>query len=603
MSRPRLSLVAALAAASFSAAATAAAEDPPNVVLIVADDLGWADLGCYGSKFHKTPNLDKMAAEGRRFTHAYAPCHVCSPTRAALMTGKHPARLNLTDWLPGRPDRPDQKLNRPTIRQELPLEEVTLAEAFKEAGYATGHFGKWHLGGDGFGPKEQGFDVNVAGDSRGSPPGYHAPYSFRGKTPVGLETAAEGEYLTDRLADEAVKFIEANRGRPFFVYLPQFAVHTPMQAKEEYLDHYPKWDGTPHGRQENPIYATMLESVDDGVGKIFRTLKAVGIDEKTVVVFTSDNGGLATREGPNTPATNNSPLREGKGWFYEGGLRVPLIVRWPGKVDPGVDPAPVGLVDVYPTLLDLAGLKLPEVRDGLSLAGHLTGGTPVGPRELYWHYPHYSNQGGSPGGAVRDATHKLIEFYENGRHELFDVRDASESRNLAEAMPEKVEELAAKLDAWRRSVGAKMPTPNPEFVPNPQAPNGKISLPARTAEVHGLMLRYEPLPHKNTLGFWVRKDDWASWEFEVKNPGTFEVTALVGCGNGSGGSAVDFDFGGETLSLTVPVTGGFQAFQPQKLGRVTIKEPGRHRLEVRPRSKPGLAVMDLRQVELVPAGD
>jgi arylsulfatase A len=584
-----------------TAAAAHGADGRPNIILIVADDLGWADLGCYGSKFHRTPHLDRLAEGGRRFTQAYAACPVCSPTRAALMTGKHPARLHLTDWLPGRPDRPDQRLRRPVIRQELPLEEVTLAEVLQRAGYATAIIGKWHLGGTGFEPTRQGFDLNIAGDARGSPLSYVAPFSRQGQTMPGLAEAPAGQYLTDRLTLEAERFLEAHRSGPFFLYLPHFAVHIPMVAKPELVARYPKWDGTPHGRQENPIYAAMLQSVDESVGRIVAKLEELGRTSDTLVIFTSDNGGLATREGPNTPPTNNSPLREGKGWLYEGGVRVPLLVRWPGRIASGVEETPVWSADLPATLKALCGVPEAGPIDGVSLDGLLTEGKPLDPRALYWHYPHYSNQGGRPGGAIREGDWKLIEFVENGRRELFDLkRDPRETNNLAEREPGRVEELAAKLESWRTAVGAQRPTPNPDYAPNPQAGDGVITLPAATAEVHGVMLRYEPLPHKNTLGFWIRAEDWASWEFEVRTPGTFAVEALVGCGNGSGGSTVEFRSEGQVLKLNVPVTGGFQKFEPQALGRLALDRPGRHRLEVRATSKPGQAVMDLRQVRLVP---
>ncbi|MCA1684762.1 MAG: sulfatase-like hydrolase/transferase [Planctomycetia bacterium] len=575
-----------------------AAERRPNVVLIVADDLGWSDLGVYGSTFHRTPNLDRLAATGKRFTQAYAACPVCSPTRAALMTGKYPARLNLTDWLPGKPDGPSQKLKRPAFRQELPLEEVTLAEALKGAGYTTALVGKWHLGGVGFGPKDQGFDLNVAGDAAGSPLSYFAPFRRGARSMPGLENAPDGQYLTDRLTDEAVRFIKSHRSKPFFLYVPYYAVHTPMSARPDLVAGFPKWDGTPHGRQENPVYAAMLRSLDEGVGRIAGAVTR----GDTVVIFTSDNGGLATREGANTPATNNAPLREGKGWLYEGGLRVPLIVNGPG-INPGVEDTPVWSADLFETVAEYGGWEGRGKTDGVSLVGLLAEGKPLEPRPLFWHYPHYSNQGGRPGGAVREGDWKLIEDDETGRRELFNVvRDVKEATNLADREPKKVEELAAMLADWRKAVGARGPTPNPGYSPNPQAANGTITLPARTAEVHGAMLRYEPLPHKNTLGFWVRADDWASWEFDVKAPGTFAVKALVGCGKGSGGSEVEFRVAGEVLRLTVPVTGGFQAFEPLDLGRVTIGPAGRARLEVRATSKPGSAVMDLREVTLTPVG-
>jgi arylsulfatase A len=578
-----------------------AADTRPNVVLIVADDLGGADLACYGSRFHHTPSLDRLAASGRRFTQAYAACPVCSPTRAAIMTGKYPARLHLTDWLPGRPDRPDQKLRRPALRQELPLDEVTLAEVLKGAGYATAHMGKWHLGGLGFEPTRQGFDLNIGGDDRGHPPSYFAPFGGKGRALPGLGDAPEGQYLTDRLTTEAESFIASHRSAPFFLYLPHFAVHTPIQGKTDLVGHYATWDGTPHGRQENPTYAAMLDSLDESVGRVVAAIEKAGIADRTVVIFTSDNGGLATREGPLTPATNNAPFREGKGWLYEGGIRVPLIVRWSGHVQPGVDATPAWSGDLLPTVLGLCGVVDPVRRDGENLASLLTGGTPLSPRALYWHYPHYSNQGGRPGGAVRVPGFKLIEDYETGRRELYDVRDVSETNNLAAMLPSKVDELAAQLAAWRKAVGAEMPTPNPDYRPDTQAETGVVVLHARTAEVHGSALRYEPLPHKNTLGFWTRADDWASWEFDLVRPGVFAVEALVGCGAGSGGSTVEFRIDGQVLTLFVPVTGGFQTFVPQPLGRVMLDRPGRHRLEVRATAKPGPAVMDLREVRLTPA--
>ena len=577
-------------------------EPPPNVILIVADDLGWADLGCYGSRFHKTPHIDKLASDGRRFTRAYAASPVCSPTRVALLTGKHPARLNLTDWLPGRPDRPDQKRLQAKIRQDLPLEEQTLAELLKVRGYSTAHIGKWHLGREGFGPMQQGFDINIGGDSSGTPSSYLAPFQSGNRRMPGLEKAEKGEYLTDRLTTEAEKFIESRRDSPFFLYLPYYAVHLPMVAKPELVAHYAAWDGTPHGRQENPTYAAMLESLDQGVGRIVAKLESLGLTNKTLVIFTSDNGGLATKEGPNTPATNNSPLREGKGWLYEGGLRVPLIVRRPGHVKVGSDDTPVWSADLFATILEAGGANSPDTGiDGVSLANLLKNGEALKPRPLYWHYPHYSNQGGRPGDAILDDGWKLVEYDESGRRELFNLaNDPSESRNLAQRDPERTARLAAKLRAWRQSVGASSTVPNPAYRPNPQSETGEVVLHARTAEVHGSTLRFEPLPHKNTLGYWSVVEDWASFEFEMSRPGRFAVEALVGCGKGSGGSVVEFRFEGQTLTLIVPETGGFQAFRKQDLGTISLERKGRQRLEVRPIWKAGPAVMDLREVRLIP---
>lgn len=589
-----------------------AVETRPNVILILLDDLGWADLGCYGSTYHKTPNIDRLAAEGMRFTQAYAACPVCSPTRASILTGKWPARLHLTDWLPGRTDMPGQMLNRPKFRQELPLEEVTLAEHLKAAGYATAHIGKWHLGGKGFGPREQGFDLNIGGNEKGSPSGYFAPFnSKKGRDVPGLEDAPEGAYLTDLFTDQAVKFIQDNKDRPFFLYLPHFAVHTPLQAKKDLIAKYQAGKNQP-GRQSNPIYAAMLESADDSVGRILQTLEQLKLNQKTILLFTSDNGGLATNEGANTPATINSPLREGKGHLYEGGIRVPLIVRWPGKIkSESLSESPVCSIDYLPTLLELCNLSASGGRqppdnkapsfDGLSLVPILKQTSDVSRDAFYWHYPHYSNQLGKPGGAVRAGDYKLIEFYEDGRRELFNIKnDRGEGTNLADKKPAKVKELAEKLDAWRKSVDAQMMTANPDYHPNPQDKEGVITIRARTGQVHGVMLRYEPLPHKDTLGYWVRPDDWASFEFEVKTPGKFDVEMLVGCGNGSGGSEVEVTIGEQKLNFTVQETGGFQNFVPRMIGEVNLEKGGRYMLTVKAVKKPGVAVMDLRQVRLLP---
>lgn len=586
--------------------AAGAAERKPNVLLIVADDLGWSDLGCYGSRYHQTPNLDQMAAEGIRLTQAYAACPVCSPTRASLMTGKYPARLGITDWLPGRPDRSDQKLLRPELVMQLPLAETTLAEVFRSAGYTTGHIGKWHLGGKGFGPTDQGFDVNIAGDETGTPLSYMAPFQRDGRVMPGLVESQAGEYLTDRLAAEAEKFIAANRDRPFFLYLPHYAPHTPLTARPDLQKKWDEreWPQSP-GAQSNPTYAAMLESLDAAVGRVRRSLEAAGIADETIVVFTSDNGGLATSEGPKTPSTFNSPLREGKGFLYEGGIRVPLIVTWPTHLGAGkTRGSPVSSIDLPVTLTELCGIPWPGTTDGTSLAGLLRDDTELPERALYWHYPHYSNQRSRPGGAVRKGNWKLIEFYENGRRELFDVgQDLSESRNLSEQFPEKVQELGAALASWRTAVNARMMTSNPGYVPNPQQEDGRIILPAKTAEVHGVMLRYEPLPHKETLGFWVRESDWAHWDFTVKTPGRFLVEILQGCGPGSGGSSVEFALGDQVLTTTVEETKGFQDFRRRQIGEVLVEAPGRFTLTVKPRQKPGVAVMDLREVVLVPVSN
>jgi arylsulfatase A len=529
------------------------AADKPNVVLILIDDLGQRDLACYGSKFYRTPNVDKLAADGLRFTDFYAACPVCSPTRASILTGKYPQRVGITDWIPGRKDFPDQRLKQAAIRNELALEEVTIAEALKERGYVTGHIGKWHLGGKGFGPEKQGFDVNIAGDQTGSPRSYFAPFENKqGKMP-GLENAPAGEYLTDRLAAEAEKFIEANKDKPFFLYLPHYAVHTPLRAKPEIQA---KYKVTPRaGSQSNPVYAAMAESMDDAVGRVIKQLDELKLGENTLVIFTSDNGGLATTEGGPTGATFNAPLREGKGFLYEGGIRVACIMKWPGKIKPGTVTDQVACsIDFYPTILEAAGVPQKNAHpiDGVSLVSVLVGGEMKKRDKICWHYPHYANQGSRPGGAIRAGDFKFIEYYEDGRRELFDVRrDISESRNLIAEKPEVASELAAALDAWRKEVGAKMPTPNPDYRPNPPNKDGVITMHAKTALVSGVQLRFEPLPHKNTLGFWTNKDDSATFEFTAEKPGTFTVEVLQGCGNGSGGSEVELAAGDEKLTFTV----------------------------------------------------
>jgi arylsulfatase A len=478
MTRAITFLAAALAAwasvASHAAAQSPPRATPPNIVLVLIDDYGWADTSCYGSTFYRTPHVDRLASRGVRFTDAYAAAPVCSPTRAALMTGKHPARLRLTDWLPGRRDLPAQMLRRPAIRQELALEETTLAEALKRAGYATAHVGKWHLGGEGFGPERQGFDVSVAGDHTGTPLSYFAPFRSReGRFMPGLERAPDGEYLTDRLTSEAEGFIEQSvrAGRPFFLYLPHYAVHIPMKAKAELVAKYRALPRPERG-QSNPVYAAMVESMDESVGRLARRLEQLGVADDTIFVFTSDNGGLSVKEGPDTPATDNAPLRAGKGYLYEGGLRVPLVVAWPRRVRPGVNHTPVYSADLFATLLDAAGVKNATGADGVSLLPLLAGRGGVRRAGLFWHYPHYSNQGGRPGGAVRRGRYKLIEFYEDDRVELYDLgRDPGEARDLAGALPGKAAELRRKLAAWRRSVGAQMMTPNPEYkAPGPDAP-------------------------------------------------------------------------------------------------------------------------------------
>jgi arylsulfatase A-like enzyme len=448
---------------ALSAAVCAAAAAPPkvNIVFILIDDLGWADVGCFGSKYYETPNIDRLAAQGMRFTDAYAACPVCSPTRASIMTGKYPARLHLTDWIPGEGDSPSHALRVPQWTQFLPLAEVTVAGALRSAGYATASIGKWHLGGPAYYPEHHGFDLNVAGTSAGQPASYFWPYEGKSHTVAGLKAAGrEGEYLTDRLTGEAEKFVAANKGRPFFLYFAHYAVHMPLQAKPAVLAKYRA--KPPCGGQNNPTYAAMIESVDDSVGRIQHALQSLGIDRRTLIVFMSDNGGLWPM------STSNAPLRAGKGYPYEGGIREPLIVKWPGTTRPGATcGVPVSSVDFFPTLLEIAGVKRPADIDGRSLVPLLKQTGPVERKALYWHYPHY--WGGNrvrPFGAVRAGDWKLIEFYEDMRVELYNLRDdVGETRDLAQDKPAKAAEMRELLRTWRKSVAAQMPAPNPRYHP------------------------------------------------------------------------------------------------------------------------------------------
>lgn len=433
----------------------------PNIVFILVDDLGWADVGCFGSKYYETPSIDRLASRGMRFTDAYAACAVCSPTRASILTGRYPARLHLTDWIPGEGDAPTHALLVPPWRQHLPLDEITLAKALKSAGYATASIGKWHLGGAPYYPEHQGFDLNIAGGDIGHPASHFWPYEGKTHTVPGLQTGGrEGEYLTDRLTDAAEKFIQTNQATPFFLYFAPYAVHLPLQAKPEALAKYQAKN--PSDGQRNPVYAAMVENVDESVGRLWRKLEILGLEERTVMVFMSDNGGLWPQ------ATSNAPLRAGKGHPYEGGIREPLIIRWPGATPPGSTcHVPVCSVDFFPTLLEIAGVKSPGPVDGVSLVPLLQQSGSLPREALFWHYPHYWNGDTvRPSGAVRAGDWKLIEFYEDMRVELYNLReDLGEVRDLAQSKPEKAAELRERLHRWRREVDAQMPSPNPHFRP------------------------------------------------------------------------------------------------------------------------------------------
>ena len=456
-----------------------ATEQRPNVIVILADDLGWTDLACFGSDLHETPHLDRLARGAMKFTQNYSACTVCSPTRAALLTGKSPARLHITDWIPGAmPDNP--KLLVPDWTKFLPHSETTLAEVFQSAGYATASIGKWHLGTEKYYPEKHGFDVNIAGTDKPQPPTYFAPW----KIPT-LTEGQDGDYITDRLGEEAVKFIERTQDKPFFLYLPHFAVHTPIQGRADLVEKYRR-KLKPGLKHSNVQYAAMVESLDAAVGRVIDKLDELKLADRTIVIFTSDNGGRITQG-----TTTNAPLRFGKASAYEGGVRVPLIVHWPGVTKPGtVSDSPVITMDLFPTLLEMAGLSAPDSqsetgaagRDGVSLVPLLRQSGELRRTELFWHYPHHQHYqlgGAMPYGAIRSGDFKLIEFFNDMHVELYNIPvDISEQRDLAATMPKKVEELRARLHEWRQEVGAQMPTPNPQYDPtkpeyNPPPPNAK----------------------------------------------------------------------------------------------------------------------------------
>jgi len=479
---------------------------PPNIVFFLVDDLGWSDVGCYGSTFHETPHIDRLAKEGMRFDNAYSTCHVCSPSRASILTGKYPARTDLTEWLGGRPERAYEKLHSAKKLMSLPAEEITLAETLKKHGYSTANYGKAHLR---VNPKTYGFDEAITGWVRS----YFHPFS-----PQYAKTlpAKKGDYYTDKLTDAALDFIERNKDRPFFVHLEHFAVHDPIQGRKDLVAKYrkklaampkpkgpeyilePNPDGPPLTAaelkalekddrlqlhqdkrvwwvkqvQDNVEFAGMLEATDQSLGRIRTKLEELGLAENTIVIFTADNGGMSASNqyrGINHPrqvldsrfASSNLPLRGAKGWNYEGGIRVPLIVHWPGQTKANsLSHAMVTGTDFYPTLLEMINLPaLPKQHvDGKSFVPALRG-KPHDRGPIYWHFPHYSNHGyQSPGGAIRLGNYKLLEYYENGNVQLFDLeKDLGEQNDLSKAQPETTKKLLKMLQDWRREVDAKMP--------------------------------------------------------------------------------------------------------------------------------------------------
>ena len=500
------------------------AEEKLNVVLFLVDDMGWTDVGCYGSSFYDTPQIDRFAEDGVRFTSAYAACHVCSPTRASLMTGKYPATLHLTDWLPGRNDFPFQRFLNADINQHLPFEEITIAEALREHGYSTAIFGKWHLGDTPSGPLNHGFDIHVPNNwNYCCPPntGFNAPWDLEGLDDV------EGDYLTDRLCDEALIYMEENRDKPFFLYLSHFAVHDPIDGRPDLVEKYENklenaaprqetpfiLEGNPDAEnslsrdelnkmlsepdyeghkvlpnrtvkikqvQDNVEFAAMVESVDESLGRVLAKLEELGLEDNTIVIFFSDNGGMSASNLGNPDrvipeselniayATSNLPLRGAKGWLYEGGIREPMIVKWPSVTKGGtVCDVPVISTDFYPSIMDMLGLPLHQglKLDGVSIVPLLKGKNKLDREAIYWHFPHYSNHGmQSPGGAIRCGDYKLLEYYENNTVQLFNLKtDIGEQHDLSASEPEKVEELRNMLDKWRVDIDAQMMPPNPDY--------------------------------------------------------------------------------------------------------------------------------------------
>jgi arylsulfatase A-like enzyme len=587
----------------------AAQEAPPNFVILFADDLGINDLGCFGRKDQNTPNLDKLASEGARFTQAYAAASVCSPSRAALMTGQSPARLKITTFLTGRSDRASHRVLGASLNYNLPNGVQTIAQLLKPKGYASAAVGKWHLGGKGHQPTDHGFDEYFPGRAN---PGAESPQGGKGEL---------GQ------ADFAAKFIEKNKAKPFFLYLAFDNPHIPLAAPAKSIE--------ANAKSFHPTYAAIVESLDTAVGRVLKALEDQGVAKNTFVVFASDNGGVHISELKESPATFNAPSRAGKGFLYEGGIRTPLIVRYPARLAPAVISEPVVLGDLCPTICALAKVPAPTTLDFQDISPLLFEQKPLN-RPLFWHQPHYMNQGGKPAGVAREGEWKLIEQYEDGSLELYNLaKDPSETTDLAAAEPARVAALRGKLEAWRRSVGAEPIKANANFgralwedcfvktdvsklqaLPTSEAmrplladwrkamndattegANSLIFLEARDAQVKATKMKYEEPPQKDTLGFWVNAEDTASWTFQAPKAGTYRVTVLQGCGKGNGGSIVALDTKQGSCEFTVEETGHFQRFVPREVGKLTLVA-GENTLTVRPVKKAKAAVMDLRRVIL-----
>ncbi len=447
-------------------------EEKPNVIVFLVDDLGWTDLSSYGSALYQTPNVDNLVSSGIKFTNAYAACTVCSPTRASIMTGKYPARLNCTDWIAGY-KMPFAKFQIPDWTQNIEAEDFTLAEALDSLGYSTIHIGKWHLGEEEkHWPEFHGFDENIGGWKKGQPNhvnnhgGYFPPY----RNPR-LDDGPEDEYLTERLANEAANYIKTHKDEPFFLNFWLYNVHTPLQARQEKIDKYSALvDST--ARQSNPTYAAMVEHMDEALGVVINELKASGIYENTIIVFASDNGGLLLTGGDEAAKpviTSNYPLKMGKGNIYEGAVRTPFVVSWPDKIKGHQTSEALTIsTDIFPTIMGLikAELALPEDIDGENLAPLLTQNKAPKRDMLFWHYPHYHVEGASPYSAVRKGEWKLYQVYEKEALELYNLKDdIGEATNLIEQYPEKANELLNILNDWKKEVSAQEPIPNPKYDP------------------------------------------------------------------------------------------------------------------------------------------
>lgn len=475
-------LIVAFLLCSMANSSAASDRKKPNIVMVLIDDMGYVDVGCYGSRFHETPSIDRLASEGMRFTDAYAACPVCSPTRLSIVAGKYPARVGLTDWIAGDRWPDNSPLQHSNWQMFMSPEEVTIAEALKTNGYVTATIGKWHLEANKKSPREM---VPLTGPEA------------QGFEVLDSNPTNHTDKRVSSITDRAIDFIANNRDRPFFLYLCHYSVHTPLEATPELIRKYKKRIDR-SDPQNNPIYGGMVESVDKSIGRLVTKIDELNLAENTLFVFFSDNGGLNVIEAPNTPATSNAPLRDGKGYVYEGGIRVPLIARWPGVIKPGTTcNVPISSVDFYPTFLELSGTERPQQQtlDGESIMPLLKESGTLKRNAIFWHYPHYSNQGGLPAGAMRQGDFKLVEDYHSGRSRLYNLsKDIGEKRDLSDEMPGKTNSMRSRFYAWLDSVNARVPDGNPDFDPSKplysrasKAPkqwraSGKALLPAKTIE-------------------------------------------------------------------------------------------------------------------------